>query len=99
MNASFYNKVKEILIYARNKVYQTANFAMVEAFEILGHLSLKNKMAVRKVLSKQMKQDFGKGFTAANLKNMRQFYLTFPNGYALGSELRDTLSAFDASGE
>lgn len=34
-----------------------------------------------------MTKDFGKGFTAANLKNMRQFYLTFPNSYALRSEL------------
>ena len=34
-----------------------------------------------------MTHDFGKGFTVANLKNMRQFYLTFPNGYALRSEL------------
>ena len=34
-----------------------------------------------------MTQDFGKGFTVSNLKNMRQFYLTFPNGYALRSEL------------
>lgn len=34
-----------------------------------------------------MPQDFGKGFTVANLKNMRQFYLTFPNSYALRSEL------------
>jgi predicted nuclease of restriction endonuclease-like (RecB) superfamily len=40
-----------------------------------------------KELSKQMTHDFGKGFTVANLKNMRQFYLTFPNGYALRSEL------------
>ena len=40
-----------------------------------------------KELSKQMTQDFGKGFTVANFKNMRQFYLTFPNGYALRSEL------------
>jgi hypothetical protein len=34
-----------------------------------------------------MTQDFGKGFTVANLKNMRQFYLIFPKGYALRSEL------------
>ena len=34
-----------------------------------------------------MTQDFGKGFTVANLKNMRQFYLTFPNSYALRSYL------------
>ena len=40
-----------------------------------------------KELSEQMTRDFGKGFTVANLKNMRQFYLTFPNGYALRSEL------------
>ena len=38
-------------------------------------------------LSKQMSTDFGKGFTVANLKNMRQFYLTFPKSYALRSEL------------
>ena len=38
-------------------------------------------------LSKQMTIDFGKGFTPTNLKYMRQFYLTFPNGYALRSEL------------
>ncbi len=35
----------------------------------------------------QMIQDFGKGFTVANLKYMRQFYLTFPNGHALRDEL------------
>lgn len=36
MNASFYNEIKEILISARNKVYQTANFAMVEAYWNIG---------------------------------------------------------------
>ena len=36
MNTSFYNEIKEILISARNKVYQTANFAMVEAYWNIG---------------------------------------------------------------
>ncbi len=40
-----------------------------------------------KELSGQMTADFGKGFTVANLKNMRQFYLTFSNSYALRSKL------------
>ena len=40
-----------------------------------------------KELSKQMTHDFGKGFTVTNLKYMRQFYLTFPNGHALRDEL------------
>ncbi len=38
-------------------------------------------------MSKQMTKDFGKGFTVTNLKYMRQFYLTFPNGHALRDEL------------
>ncbi len=36
MNQNFYNEVKEILFTARNKVYQTANFAMVEAYWNIG---------------------------------------------------------------
>ena len=88
MNQSFYNEIKEILISARNKVYQTANFAMVEAYWNIGKSIIEEQggnekaeygKGLLKELSKQMTQDFGKGFTVANLKNMRQFYLTFPN--------------------
>ena len=96
MNEFFYKEIKEILISARNKVYQTANFAMVEAYWNIGKSIIEEQggnekaeygTGLLKELSKQMTQDFGKGFTVANLKNMRQFYLTFPNGYALRSEL------------
>ena len=96
MNQNFYNEVKAILITARNKVYQTANFAMVEAYWNIGKSIIEEQggnekaeygIGLLKELSKQMTQDFGKGFTVANLKNMRQFYLTFPNSYALRSEL------------
>ena len=38
-------------------------------------------------LSEQLTQEFGKGFTVTNLKYMRQFYMTFPNGHALRGEL------------
>lgn len=96
MERLFYESIKEILLAARNKVYQTANFAMVEAYWNIGKRIIDEQGGKEKVgygtgllqeLSKQMIQDFGKGFTVANLKNMRQFYLTFPNGYALRSEL------------
>lgn len=36
MNQDFYNEIKNILIIARSKVYQTANFAMVEAYWNIG---------------------------------------------------------------
>lgn len=96
MEQKFYGEIKNILITARNKVYQTANFAMVEAYWNIGKSIIEEQggnekaeygTGLLKELSKQMTQDFGKGFTVANLKNMRQFYLTFPNGYALRSEL------------
>ena len=34
-----------------------------------------------------MAADFGKGFTVANLKNMRQFHTTFPIGQTLSDQL------------
>jgi predicted nuclease of restriction endonuclease-like (RecB) superfamily len=43
-----------------------------------------------KILSKDLSKEFGKGFSIANLKNFRQFYLTFPElskSYSLRSEL------------
>lgn len=96
MENSFYNEIKKILVKARNKVYQTANFAMVEAYWYIGKRIIEEQggkdtaeygQGLIQELSAQMTKDFGKGFTVANLKNMRQFYLTFPNGYALRSEL------------
>ena len=99
MEQQFYEQIKRILSEARNKVYQTANFAMVEAYWNIGKSIVeqqggeeKAEYGVRLIaeLSKQMSTDFGKGFTVANLKNMRQFYLTFPKSYALRSELSQT---------
>ena len=96
MEQQFYEQIKKILSEARNKVYQAANFAMVEAYWNIGKSIVeqqggeeKAEYGVRLIaeLSKQMTTDFGKGFTVANLKNMRQFYLTFPKSYALRSEL------------
>ena len=81
---------------ARNKVYKTANFAMVEAYWNIGKSIIEEQggnekaeygAGLLKELSKQMTQDFGKGFTVTNLKYMRQFYLMFPNGHALRDEL------------
>ena len=38
-------------------------------------------------LSERLTAEFGKGFTVANLRNMRQFYQVFPIRYTLRSEL------------
>lgn len=92
----FYDQIKEILLSARNNVYATANFAMVEAYWLIGK-SIVEKQAgeVRAEygarllagLSAKMTVDFGKGFTVANLQNMRLFYLTFPDFNTLCNKL------------
>ena len=96
MDLQFYNQIKEILTAARNKVYSAANFAMVEAYWHIGKNIVEKQGGEMRAeygaqlinaLYEQMTADFGKGFTVANLKNMRQFYLTFQNSYALRSEL------------
>ena len=96
MDQNFYEEIKRILLDARRKVYQTANFARVEAYWNIGKNIVEKQNGEQKSeygrglikeLSKQMTKDFGKGFTSTNLKYMRQFYLIFPNGHALRGEL------------
>ena len=43
MEQQFYEQIKRILSEARNKVYQTANFAMVEAYWNIGKSIIKQK--------------------------------------------------------
>lgn len=96
MEQKFYEEIKQIILDARYKVYQTANSAMVEAYWNIGKNIVEKQggeekseygSGLIKELSKQMTKDFGKGFTSTNLKYMRQFYLAFPNGHALRDEL------------
>ena len=91
-----FEEVKKILQEARNKVYKTANNAMVEAYWNIGRIIVEKQsgnekaeygVALLKNLSKEMTKEFGKGFTLTNLKYMRQFYLTFPKSHALSDQL------------
>lgn len=96
INNSFYENIKNTLIEARQKAYSSINFYMVEAYWNIGKLIVEEQKGEEKAeygdfiiknLSKELTKDFGKGFTQSNLRNMRQFYLTFNNSYALRSEL------------
>lgn len=96
LNQNFYNEIKTILTEARNKVYRSANFAMVEAYWNIGKRIIEEQNGKEKAdygegllqeLSTRMTKDFGKGFTTTNLKYMRKFYLTFQNRHALSDDL------------
>jgi predicted nuclease of restriction endonuclease-like (RecB) superfamily len=99
-SSKFFSEVREILNQARTHVAQTVNAAMVETYWSIGKRIVEEEQGgsahasygagLLKALSKSLTKDFGKGFSLANLKNFRQFYLTYPGGrksYALRSLL------------
>ncbi len=91
-----YSLIRNTLISAQTKIATVVNSAMVQAYWEIGeqiYLACgENDRAeygkgLIKYLSEELTREFGKGFTAANLRNMRQFYMTFPKRYTLCSEL------------
>lgn len=89
--------IRQILIDARTTVRRSVNNAMVKAYWNIGRLIVEyeQKGEVRakygkaqlEFLSEKLQAEFGKGCDASNLRNMRQFYLTYPICDALRHEL------------
>ncbi|MBF0559203.1 MAG: DUF1016 family protein [Nitrospirae bacterium] len=92
-----YQSVKLILEDARRKAYSAVNFAMVQAYWDIGKIIVEEEQRGRakagygeyllQDISERLTKDFGKGFDYSNVKNIRQFYLTFPISDALRSQL------------
>jgi hypothetical protein len=97
---SFMAGVSVILRESRSKAYAAVNFAMTAAYWEVGKRIVEQEQHGKELanygdflirnLSVYLGQNFDKGFSIANLKNIRQFYLTFQNdskGYTLCSLL------------
>ena len=80
-SGQLFAEIRQILIGARQTAYKAVNFAMVTAYWNIGRLIVEDEQ------QGSTRAEYGKGFTEANLRNMRQFYQCFPNCYALRSEL------------
>ena len=93
-DSAIYTGIRNTLVNARTSIYAAVNSAMVEAYWDIGR-QIEDAVGGRaeygsnlmQFLSQELTVEFGKGFTVANLRNMRQFYRMFPNRYALRSEL------------
>ena len=96
-NDNLYQSVKNILQTARDNAYRQVNFIMVEAYWNIGKQIVEEEQNGKdraeygsyliKELSSRLTSEFGKGFTASNLKMMRQFYLAFPILQTLSAKL------------
>lgn len=77
-----------IIEEARRKAYRAVSTSMVEAYWLVGRRIVEEEQggqeraaygqAVINELSKELNRRFGGGYSPANLRNFRQFYLTFP---------------------
>lgn len=92
-----YAEIRDTLLEARAHVYSAANSAMVQAYWQIGRIIVEHEQGGKEkaeygtglisALAKRLTGEFGKGFTATNLKYMRQFYLAFPIGHTVCDQL------------
>ncbi len=88
-----YERIAVIVDEARSRVARTVNTAMVHAYWLIGREIVEVERAgaeragygegLMKAVAARLSAQFGKGFSLASLKRMKQFYLVFPQGSAL----------------
>jgi DUF1016 N-terminal domain len=97
----FISDIKLILSQARHQAYAAINSAMVEAYWKIGQKIVLEEQngkeradygkEILKTLSVELTSEFGKGFSERNVRNFRQFYITFPD-FAIWQTLSAKLS-------
>ena len=97
VDKSLLNNIKILLESSRQQLQQTVNTAMVQTYWHIGRLIVEeeqngnNRAEYGKqqllILSEELTKDFGKGFDARNLRNIRQFYRCFPKWQTVSTEL------------
>jgi len=95
-----YREIRAVLESARAGAFRAVNAAMVQAYWNVGRLIVEHEQggakraaygeAVLEELSRRLTAEFGRGFTATNLRYMRQFYLAFSIHHALRDESEST---------
>ncbi len=91
-----YTIIRNSVISAQSRIYTAVNSAMVQAYWEIGeqiYLACgENDRAeygkgLLQFLSDKLTEEFGKGYTVRNLRNMRQFYMAYPKRHTLCTEL------------
>ena len=87
MSNNYINEIKKILKNARQKAYTAVNSAMVEAYWEIGRRIVEEEQngkeraeygkEILQNLSKELTEEFGKGYSYRTLREIRQFYLMF----------------------
>ena len=96
INVGFYDKIIRLLNVARKSVVQTVNKTMVYTYFEIGKIIIEEEQKgktraeygkkILQGLSERLSKEFGRGFSVTNLKQMRQFFLTYSKGQTLSGE-------------
>ncbi len=94
-----YQRVAAILEDARTRVVRSVNTTMVHAYWHIGKeiVEVEQRGKARadygdqliRRLSERLSDRFGKGYSYPSVKRMKQFYLTFPDGSTIPTDLFD----------
>lgn len=100
LDTIFYSQIVALLQSARNKIMQTVNHTMVHTYFEIGRLIVEEEQEgkdraeygkqILSGLSRALTDEFGKGFSTTNLKQMRQFYLAYSIGQTASDDFKNT---------
>ncbi|SHL25063.1 PDDEXK nuclease domain-containing protein [Flavobacterium chilense] len=92
-NKVIFQQVAELLQNARQQVLRTVNSTMTITYFEIGRIIVEEEQngknraeygkQLLKGLSKQLTEEFGKGFSIRNLEQIRQFYMTYSRSESL----------------
>lgn len=85
--ADLYGQIQAVLLEARQQAKRSVNQAMVLAYWQVGKLIVEHEQGgadraaygakTLQLLATRLSEEFGRGFSVPNLRNFRQFYLTY----------------------
>ena len=92
-----FDNIKQLMDQARNRVSREVNTILVQTYWEIGRIIVEDEQGNleraeygKKLiadLSKRLTKEYGKGFSRANLQNMRSFYLLYPICQTLSGKL------------
>jgi len=95
---NLYSKISELIIGARKSLVRNINYTMVYTYYEIGQMIVEDEQKgaeraeygknVLKELSQKLSVEFGKGFSATNLEQMRMFYTVYSIPQTVSEELQ-----------
>ena len=97
LDSNILEDIRTLLVSSRQNLQQSINTAMVKTYWHIGRIIIEDEQKGEQraeygkkqleYIAENLMNDFGKGFSARNLRNMRQFYSSFPIWQSVNAKL------------